>query len=246
MRDAIIVLGMPRSGSTLVFNLARELLVFGTHGAAVPALFAEGDKLDGVLETALVDGRSVVLKAHKVGPLAKERLVTGRVAGVYSWRDPRDAIVSHMKFFDATFARALGDISRSLQSFEKEWKGHCLEIAYPELHPLSSAVILRLAKYLEIDCPLDLVQFLTEKYSLQQIQAFTREPENFAGWRSRLDHTGHKVTTVGEWHEGHVQLGEDGAWREVLSAEQVRTLDSSWLSRYFLPRSSSTPLADTL
>jgi hypothetical protein len=235
MPAGVVLLGMPRSGSTLAFNLARELILHESNNEDVLARFADSEALDSFLVSALHGRQPFVLKSHKLGPLAQSHVVTGEVATIYTWRDPRDAIASHMVFFGSSFVRAMNDVSRSLTYFENDWKGHCLEIAYPELWPLSHGVVLKIAEYLKIDCTDDFVRRLLEKYSFERMHEFTRRHENFAGKRGRyLQRAGHKVTTVGEWHEGHLQSGAAGSWRKTLTAEEIRVLEASWLKRYFV------------
>ena len=69
MRDGAIVLGMRRSGSTLAFNLVRELMTKELENGILRTTYADGDAADRFVETALrrlrIFGQRDKLKADR-------------------------------------------------------------------------------------------------------------------------------------------------------------------------------------
>lgn len=102
MGRALIVCGMLRSGSTLIYQLLCAILE--QRGNLQRLGFLQGgqswlpDEQDSV---------NRVVKLHhydeKLAALASE----GRVVPIYTYRDPRDGVVSAMRQFDIPFDKAL-------------------------------------------------------------------------------------------------------------------------------------------
>jgi hypothetical protein len=168
MREGAIVLGMRRSGSTLAFNLVRELLTKELENGILRTTYADGDAADRFVETARLTSSAFVLKTHASGPLVDTLIAAGRVGSIYTWRDPRDAIVSQMNFLKSTFTEAMDMVTTSLFQFEQSWSRYCLEIPYLELYPLTSTLIYNIANYLDIPCSGELVNRLINQYCQRQ------------------------------------------------------------------------------
>ena len=141
---------MRRSGSTLAFNLVRELLGVHFKNRAVETTYADQEAADRFVETALRTGSAFVLKTHESGVSVDRLIAQGCVKAIYTWRDPRDAVVSIMTFLKLGLAEAIDMVARSLRKFEESWRAHCLTICYPELYPLTPALILKISSYLDI------------------------------------------------------------------------------------------------
>lgn len=167
MRDGAVVLGMRRSGSTLAFNIVRELMTKELENGILRTTYADGDAADRFVETAQLTSSAFVLKTHASGTLVDTLIAAGRVAAIYTWRDPRDAIVSHMNFLKSTFREAMGTVTTSLSQFEQAWRGYCLEIPYPALYPLTSTLIYSFASYLNITCSVETTNRLISQYCLE-------------------------------------------------------------------------------
>ena len=232
MRDGAIVLGMRRSGSTLAFNLVRELMTKELGSGVLRTTYADGDAADRFVETAQLTSSAFVLKTHASGTLVDTLIAAGRVAAIYTWRDPRDAIVSHMNFLKSTFTEALETVTASLFRFEQSWRDYCLEVAYPELYPLTSTLIYNFANYLNITCSEEFNNRLTDQYCLEAVHNFTRQPANFDD-EFDFRYMDRKISRTQLWHETHVQNGENQVWRKNLTEDQLHVLEKSWLAKYF-------------
>jgi hypothetical protein len=232
MRDGAIVLGMRRSGSTLAFNLVRELMTKELENGILRTTYADGDAADRFVETAQLTNSAFVLKTHASGTLVDTLIAAGRVAAIYTWRDPRDAIVSHMNFLKSTFMEALEMVTTSLFQFEQSWRDYCLGVAYPELYPLTSTLIYNFASYLDIPCSEEFNNRLIDQYCLEAIHDFTRQPANFED-EFDFRYMNRKISRTQLWHETHVQNGEHQLWRKKLNEDQLNILEKSWIAKYF-------------
>jgi hypothetical protein len=234
MRDGAVVLGMRRSGSTLAFNLVRELMTkeLELEKDILRTTYADGDAADRFVETAQLTNSAFVLKTHASGTLVDTLIAAGRVAAIYTWRDPRDAIVSHMNFLKSTFTEAIDMVTTSLFQFEENWRGYCLELPYPELYPLTSTLIHNLASYLNTACSDELTNRLLSQYCLEAMRDFTRQSANFED-EFDFRYMGRKISRTQLWHETHVQNGGNQLWTRNLTDHQLYVLKKSWLCKYF-------------
>jgi hypothetical protein len=173
-----------------------------------------------------------VLKTHASGTLVDTLIAAGRVAAIYTWRDPRDAIVSHMNFLKSTFTEALEMVTTSLFQFEQSWRDYCLGVAYPELYPLTSTLIYNFASYLNIPCSDEFSNRLISQYCLEAIHDFTRQPANFED-EFDFRYMNRKLSRTQLWHESHVQNGEHQLWIKKLNEDQLNILEKNWISKYF-------------
>jgi hypothetical protein len=232
MREGTIVLGMRRSGSTLAFNLVRELITKELENGILRTTYADGGAADRFVETARRTSSAFVLKTHASGPLVDTLIAAGRVGSIYTWRDPRDAIVSHMNFLKSTFTEAMDMVTTSLFQFEQSWRGYCLEIPYLELYPLTSTLIYNFANYLDIPCSDELVNRLINQYCLEAMRDFTRRSANFED-EFDFRYMDRKISRTQLWHETHVQNGGNKLWKQNLTEDQLSILEKSWIRKYF-------------
>jgi hypothetical protein len=130
-------------------------------------------------------------------------IAAGRVAAIYTWRDPRDAIVSHMNFLKSTFMEALEMVTTSLFQFEQSWRDYCLGVAYPELYPITSTLIYNFASYLNIPCSEEFNNRLISQYCLEAIHDFTLPPANFED-EFDFRYMNRKISRTQLWHTKHM------------------------------------------
>jgi hypothetical protein len=111
-----VCLGLFSSGSTWLFNLVRQIWLQEVgEASALP-----GDHLRSVFADDLADlpltafgARRLVLKSHAPQEMLVKMMSLARCPIVIAVRDPRDAVVSLMQRFGATFAQALDQVANS-------------------------------------------------------------------------------------------------------------------------------------
>lgn len=119
MTDAIISAGLPRSGSTLLYQLIRE--VIRRHGATFESVITKGakateDALREISQERAVD--FVIVKTHAFHPSLAEHPMTRHIFTCF--RDPRGMVASYIRL-GWTFERALipKAVPRRLQDLQK-------------------------------------------------------------------------------------------------------------------------------
>ncbi len=91
----IYCLGMPRSGSTLQFQIAAELVE--RHGLGRRLPFLARPKVPRLVRALCGRSRAFVLKTHALDPVSVDHWERDSSLGLYSYRDVRDALVSALR-----------------------------------------------------------------------------------------------------------------------------------------------------
>jgi hypothetical protein len=129
----VVIAGMPRSGSTFSFNIARELLLsrgttaWGSANSLPPA-------------QALARTEHFILKSHNPDAQVLEMMRNGHARAVCTYRKPEDAVAS----WSAAFGFSVPDSISTIRSW-LEWHGaqrHAHDIDYEQIEtdPLSAIV----------------------------------------------------------------------------------------------------------
>jgi hypothetical protein len=104
----VVAHGLPKSGSTFLYNVAREAAAIAngtTHYKSKEAFFGKGQMPDFIYELTddvvdrilreLPEGAFFVLKTHgKLSPSLGGRVAAGQVLAFTSFRDPRDTVIA--------------------------------------------------------------------------------------------------------------------------------------------------------
>lgn len=104
----VLSAGMVGSGSTFLFNAARELLI---HDLPTPAPFA---LYSDEWNEHFLAARSLVVKCHGGSPSLLAAAKQGLVRPLVSVRHPGDCVCSDMERFGHSFAEALARVETSL------------------------------------------------------------------------------------------------------------------------------------
>lgn len=109
----VLVTGMPRGGSTRLYNVIREVLL-SRHPQARASHFGHPD----VLEAALEDPAPGIFKEHVFTEGTAQRIRRGDVIAVATLRDPLAALVSLCSAFAWEPEIAVNEVDRSLVCLE--------------------------------------------------------------------------------------------------------------------------------
>jgi hypothetical protein len=175
----VLVNGMPRSGSTFAFNIAREILT--RRGSAT---WSASDQI----ETAVLGStaESIIVKSHNPSVLGMRLVQSGAMKAICTIRDPVEAIESWMEVFGF-------DIEQSIMVFQAWFRSYislqkyCLVIRHSEIERNRMYVIWKIARQLGVILPPGELIFLTRKYSKVAVGAFV----------ARLERSGRSITDVG-------------------------------------------------
>lgn len=242
---------MPRSGSMWVFNIARSVL--GESGKEVlpkrvpnntEGMFACADQAASDTDP----NRVWVLKVHRRLPpdAPASKFINTR-------RDPRDALVSFMRFMACDFDTALKAMAESAETTEyyaTSFEPHSiLRVNYDDIVRRPLTVVRDIAHFCNVQLEGDLATSIAKQFDRTSVQRLVERKEKelqrraAAGeaipWselvpqRYRPDELRAFDLTTG-FQTGHVSDYRDGDWRRLLSAEQQNRMHDvlgEWLRR---------------
>lgn len=251
MRDFRIlwIVGRPRVGSTWIYNVARQILARVGIESMPARLVHRMDDLLREANAALAEPearRRWVLKAHEpIDPALPESLY------VLPDRDPRDALVSLMRFahvpFDHALAMQHGHNEISDRFRTQVTRGRLLEIAYRDIVDRPQAGVARLAGFMGIEIAAPAAAEIARLFERDRVGETVRRTEMagaalLRGGRvdglelvGNLDGTPRVLDLATGFQAGHVSGYSDGDWRHSLTAGQIEAVEARlgpWLARH--------------
>jgi len=216
----ILSLGVPRSGTILVFNILREILTrqqvefrsVNTNYPETEAFLSQHDYKDNVL-----------MHAHNVLPEVQKALQRRDVIAFFNFRDPRDMVISMMKLHDYPFEKCmeLADISFAHYRIARKFP-RLMFIPYDLLVEAPGAYVFHIAQRLGIFLPLNVVAAIEKATSLdahkkvmRDVAAAKVDVQIRKNPRRTL-----KESTTHFINDRHIQSGRSGRWRRELSPDQ--------------------------
>lgn len=205
-----VVLGMPGSASTWIFNVVRELVA----ALGEPAVSLYADRASDLLaELAVGDARHVVIKAHSLDPrmLALVRVSGGHL--IVSTRDPRDSLLS----MQDRFGHAAQDVTRQIAlsaasiAMVRSEVPRQLHLAYEARFPRRKSTIGQIASFLSIERDPSHYAAIFEKLNVASIRSHTASLAELGYDPDWFDPATH-------WHPRHVGDGRIRKWTDRLSA----------------------------
>ena len=218
----ILSLGVPRSGTILVFNILREILTrqqipfrsVNTNYPETEAFLAQHD---------YKDKDNVLMHAHNVLPEVQKALQRRDTLTFFNYRDPRDVVISMMKLHDYTFEKCmeLADISFAQYRIARKFP-RIMFIPYDLLMESPGAYVFQIAQRLGIFLRLDVVAEIEKATSLDAHKKIMRDVARATvdvQIRKNPKRT-LKESTTHFINDRHIQSGRSGRWRRELSPEQ--------------------------
>lgn len=210
-----VAAGVRRSASTLVFQIACELVGVDyriRHWRERP-------------KNIYSPNQWWVAKSHSFLPEAVSELGYGKIIAYPTIRDPRDIAVSMMTLHDNTFEEVMkhGIIQRDILEFNM-WSDklkigeNCFRDRYEDFYNDLPGLILSIATTMDyagagtkrVRPENDVVAVLAEKFSFENNKA-------------RSDAIGKSEEDL--LFPGHLQTGGVGMWKDVLTKEQAKELE---------------------
>lgn len=233
----IICCGMQRSGSTLQYNLAREIAE--AHGKTKIIGFVTPQDFDATYAQTEKDYDFVIVKSHKFLRGAKDLIDKGEATAVYCYRDMRDAILSRLNKTGVPFhrTRAKNWTADSIRMYDQWTSVNSILISrYEDMMADLEAEAHRIANHLGITLSAEMASELAAKYSLdaqkQRISEFDFENKGLASpSTARYDPT----TQI---HSNHIHSGETEQWRTAFLPDQIRFIERQaydWLTKLGYP-----------
>jgi hypothetical protein len=218
----IMSLGVPRSGTILVFNMVREILErrsvpfrsVNTNYPETEAFLAQHDYKDNVL-----------MHAHNVLPEVQKALQRRDVLAFFNYRDPRDVVISMMRLHEYPFEKCMELVEISFAQYRLARKfPRMMFVPYDLLIEAPGAYIFQLGQRLGFFLGLDVVAEIEKATSLDAHKKIMREvatAKTDVQIRKNPKRT-LKESTRHFINDRHIQSGRSGRWRRELAPEQRR------------------------
>lgn len=246
----IWVTGMPRAGSTWLYNVVRDIVALHGLRALPEHQLTDGPNILKVAEPvirAAPPDAVCVIKTH--GMLPQTLPVSRFLAPV---RDVREATLSFIRFMRGDVASA-PTVAKQLMDMVDHYAAFPTAIArllpYGEICSEPAFTARVAASFLGLPISAEAAATITARYESSTVQRLIAETESAvqrrvaAGQTLSLDEAAYNIDQsrrardpVTGFQSGHFSGG--ARWREFLNPEQAARLDSMarpWLARYGLP-----------
>ena len=209
--------GMPRSGSTLQFQLAASIVEAADAGRRLPWV-SPGDLHSFLLPKA--DGIDVC-KSHVPVKTIINRINDGRATALYVHRDLRDVIVSTMFHQKVGFNELMTSATISdAVGWGKTWEAlpGVLIQRYDDLIGDMRQGVDEICEHINIDLPEETKEQIVTAHSIKRQQSRISDISIELGW---------DVTEL--LHRNHIGPGEgESLWRSILVDFQVKQIEDRY------------------
>jgi len=242
----IFCCGMPRSGSTVHYQLTADLVE--TQGIGKRVGYVDPLSLEALesLKNEESDDKLLVVKCHNYSEQAAELISSGKGKAIYVYRDIRDAMVSYMNRCSISFEKAMrldgGFVETTLSSYYK-WNSvdTILVSQYEDMVDNLKEEVIKIAEFLGLRITDEIAMSLARKHTLiqefQHIRHFDYEQEgtqiNNTHWEGSYD-------PKTQLHQNHIRSGKQQQWKYFLSNYQllqVEAIAHEWLKERGYPLS---------
>lgn len=205
----IVVCGIQRSGSTLLFNIIQEVLK--ENNRTIDPYFEEERKYKEILHNEI---STLVKKNHTYLPLVAKRIKKKKSIGFFTHRDIRDIIISHIQL------GWIDEIEHWIANYKiKNMMNNALLYAStPNMHIISyeklvharPEVIEEVSNILGATLTLEAKGRILENTSLHEMRKKAAKSVDYNG----KNHNNQLM-------ENHIADGKTGKWKEWLSKDKI-------------------------
>jgi|GEM_PF-1860445 len=210
----IVVCGMARSGSTLLFNIIKEMVNF--HYRKIDPYFIDDSEYSNLLNHEI---SLFIKKNHRYSFSLQRRLKKKLTFGFFTHRDIRDVVVSLMqngRITDFNKWSADGRLRKIVNdALLYARTGNVMMIEYEDLLNNKLKVIDIIADNLKLNLFPEEEQSIVEKTDLVSTKKLLSAKET-----DTIDLANHL-------HKNHISDGKVGKWKEILTKEQIAYINSS-------------------
>lgn len=215
----VFIAGMPRSGSTFTFNIARELLERRGTVYHEPHF-----SILSVLERSR-DANHIIVKAHSADGTTLRLLSVGAAEIICTFRKAEDAIASRMETFGLTLDRSMADMSEWVSMFRK-LPASTLFIDFDEIekHPIRTTI--KIARRICRGAALTEAITIARKYSKTNVKRFADQLKKEPGKTTEIGESFYDIKTY--FHRRHVSGIVPRSCRERVGEESVQIIREAY------------------
>lgn len=225
MATWIVCAGMVRSGSTVQYQLASEVVKKYLGGKALG--FVTPSTFPSLYNTYASTDDTYVVKIHAFSREIAELAATREAHVLYISRDIRDVTVSlmhklHLSFWEVLFHSHI----RSALRHYHQWNtiDNVLASRYETTVDDLSQEAHRIARFLGVDLPPSAAEEIARHHSLEKQQSRIQRGAPSHDERS-ASYSPHGRDPASELHSNHIHSGKNEQWREALSPFQLAVLE---------------------
>jgi len=229
--------GMKRSGSTLQYQIASQLVEQAGIGIRIKwyssSQFPElRDKYTGV-------HRHKVFKSHDCTPEIAREISEGDALGFHIYRDLRDVIASQMQMSRVTFNQlwSAGFLQECVENYS-QWTAleRVASMRYEDIVQDLPRLVHLMVKHIGLGVSREECKRIAADFDLESQRSRIEE--------SKQKQCFERVAAIGDdllfdphslLHSNHIQSGRSGVWRGILTPEEARRVDvtfGDWLYRH--------------
>ncbi|MBC8430512.1 MAG: sulfotransferase domain-containing protein [Desulfobacterales bacterium] len=221
---------MPRSGSTVHYQLTKEIVESNNVGKGLG--WVEPEQFPKLQSNFMNDNRFLVIKCHSYINGAQDLVSRGEAKAIYVYRDLRDVIVSIMNKNKTSFRHVMqsGFIHSILQEYDNWNKLNDIFVAkYENMIKDLAQETLKIAKYIGVDLDKSSAVKIAGKYTIeQQVKRIQSFDYNTYGVRAGKNNYDPDFLL----HDNHIFSGNTKQWITMLSPFEIGLIEDiayGWL-----------------
>jgi hypothetical protein len=228
--------GMPRSGSTLQFQITAELIE--SSGLGHRLAYARTAEFPSIRNEHSGAAEHLVFKTHHCSREIEEEFHRGHAKAVYTFRDLRDVYASRMRMREASFREVWkeGFLDKCLRD-DAWWRSLCpvYITRYEDMIADLPAEVARLATFFGINLDESRCSEIADKYSFdsQQQRIEQQKQQDAEGFDPQ-----HLL------HGNHLTAPPGSSWSDTLTPDQAARIEHrtrDWLAEHGYPLLDPSP-----
>lgn len=209
----IIVCGMQRSGSTMLFNLVRNLVNLSNN--EINTFFETDFGYNNILK---IDHHSLIKKTHNFSPYIAKQIKRKKIIAFFTHRDIRDVMVSviqkgWVKNIDEWIENGrLKAIANNAILWAKT--KNMIVLSYTDLMQNREKCVQTIAETLNIKLTSEQISPIINSSNIEQVREQIKDMARNS-----------KINTESQLHHNHIADAETGKWKNFFSPEEIRKIN---------------------
>ncbi len=237
---------VPRTGSTWVFNVLRELLIVAGKKIEPIIVPQTPNQNSNLFEKYLNDENLdyyLTLKTHEI---LKNDLPFSKIISTH--RDPRDILISYMRFMKTDFetafkvAKSLINYTNNYNSYNKDYN---LLVSYFKIETEPLTIIKNICNFVDIEVSSEKINQIKDKFDKKNIKLKIMENDEKLKNKISTKQTINKNEVIfiskdnyrsydpyTGFQSNHVSEGSSGDYKKTLTKKQINEVNS-YFSKWF-------------
>ncbi|MEQ9453933.1 MAG: sulfotransferase domain-containing protein [Phycisphaeraceae bacterium] len=228
--------GMPRSGSTLQFQITAELIESAGLGRRLE--YARTAEFPTIRDQHHNEHQHLVFKTHHCSQDIEAQFAAGNAKAVYTFRDLRDVYASRMRMREDTFKTVWNDNFLDKCLKDDAWWRSLSPVYITRYEDMINDLpreISRLATFFNIDITDDRCTEIADRYS------FDKQKQRIEHQRAQHDDNFDPKMLL---HGNHLTAKPGSGWSDTLTDEQAAKIElktRDWLTQHGYPILNPSP-----